>query len=314
MSDIDDLAAWWGQYRNRAMKALAISLGIDRVELLRRLGATEESALRIVPSPPPKPIQQSRGRPRRQDGDRADIVRALAMAEGSMRGAANRLGIPRMTLTRMVERQRIPEWAHSYGQTVAERHARLLHESGVSPVVASARGYRSLPASLRVPIWPTHGDAWTQTRLDNPSRQRCRYKNGRGARAVVDMHPSVRDAVLAGSGPLVITESPRKADAAISRGFLCVSVPGVRLIPWDMMTWEIVGVSGRPILIAFDADVRSNPEVSTAEQRLADLLRGMRAEVLLARIPPVCGPKTGLDDYLSAGGRIEDLWRPISPQ
>jgi hypothetical protein len=49
----------------------------------------------------------------------------------------SKLDIPALPL----ERADIPAWASAYGPEVLEHHAKILHESAVSPEVALARGW-----------------------------------------------------------------------------------------------------------------------------------------------------------------------------
>ena len=76
-------------------------------------------------------------------------------------------------------------------------------------------------------------------------------------------------------------------------------------VPQD---WEEVKLYGREVVIAFDADVMVNPNVQKALQDLADFLRERGALVKYLLWPErYRGTKTGIDDYLAAGGKIVEL-------
>lgn len=312
------LRQWWGAYKGRALKALAIALGISREELYRRLGVT--SATHIDPISliePPKLKREKverqkrpRGRPRR-DVDRNAMVTALQRTGGKVREAARLLDVPKSTFARQAAT--VEEWAYAYGPNLREYHARLLHESWVSPQVAMARGYVSGPKGMEIPIWSVHRQIeWWQTRVDpshrltkhgKPSR-RDRYRNQRGAFPVVDVSPWGRSWVFDESYPLFVAESPRKADAAVSRGMACVALQGCGMLCLDEEIWNYLVVKNRGVVLCFDSDVATNPQVLAAETKLAKLLTRLGATVSVVRLP---GYKTGLDDWLARGHDDEEL-------
>src|SRR6185312_1419347 len=122
------------------------------------------------------------------------------------------------------------------------------------------RGYISAPDGLVVPIWNERGvKAWSQVRFDSPKDRRSRYGNSPDAAATIDLNPFARQMVLDPDRPLYVTEGPRKADAAISRGLACVAFPGVRMLCLDRERWEYIGVNGRDVRIVFDADAVYKP-------------------------------------------------------
>ncbi len=101
---------------------------------------------------------------------------------------------------------------------------------------------------------------------------------------------------------LYVTESPRKADAAVSLGLACVDFPGIRMLCLDDETWDYIGVHDREVRIVFDADAGTKPDVGAAEWWLAEYLTQRSAKVRVLRLPA-----GGLDDYLAAGRRLDDL-------
>lgn len=218
------------------------------------------------------------------------------------------------------------------------QHAKLIDGSGISIAVARARGYRSIsrPEDLRalgfagyqrlvpgllVPIHDVHGNvALHQHRPDVPRNgangRIVKYETPEGSRLVVDVPPSVRQALTDPLVPLVITEGVRKADAAVSCGICCVDVLGV----WSwrrknadgeataLPDFDRIALNGRRVVIAFDSDVTTKPQVRTALERLRAFLarRGALVQVTLLPAGPD-GGKVGLDDYLAAGHAFADL-------
>lgn len=63
----------------------------------------------------------------------------------------------------------------------------------------------------------------------------------------------------------------------------------------------------------FDADAETNPDVAMHGQWPVECLVKEGAKVKIARLPPVAGHKTGLDDYLYNGGDVADLLRSAKP-
>lgn len=116
--------------------------------------------------------------------------------------------------------------------------------------------------------------------------------------------------------PLLVTEGELKAACACDRGFLTVALGGVSvwqssrkrvalLPPLDRFAWK-----GRSVMIVFDSDAASNPQVAQASVRLAKELLRLGAVPQVATLPPaINGDKQGLDDFLVAG---QDLGAVLS--
>jgi len=232
------------------------------------------------------------------------VIKALRSSAGNIRAAARRLKLPRTTVGRCVVVHGLLLLAQ-YPAGLSEAHTRLLVASGISPDVVRARGYRSTRGALEVPIWSARGERLgSQHRTDVPSSRRRRYRN-RCPPRVLDVSPAGLTLALDPRPRLYVTESPRKADAAVSRGIACVDVLGVRELCLDADEWARLGVKGREVYIVFDADAATNPEVMRAERDLIAFLQGSGAHVRVVRLP---GPgKMGLDDYLAAGHGESDL-------
>ena len=72
--------------------------------------------------------------------------------------------------------------------------------------------------------------------------------------------------------------------------------------------WERVALNGRQVIIGFDSDVTSKPEVQAALRRLGAFLQNKGAHVDVAYLPHgERGAKQGVDDYLAAGHSVADL-------
>ena len=210
-------------------------------------------------------------------------------------------------------------------------HALLLQRSGVTPAVATARGYRTVRTktelkrlgftdaqchvpALLVPIHNVAGDIATyQIRPDAPRVDRrtgkvIKYETPTGSVMVLDIPPPVRSRLGKPTFPLVITEGARKADSAVSRDLCCVNLLGV----WNwrgtndhggktaLADWEMVALNDRAVYLAFDSDVTVKREVHAALMRLKAFLESRGAIVRVVYLPPgEGGAKVGLDDWIA---------------
>ena len=193
-------------------------------------------------------------------------------------------------------------------------HLRLIEASAISPAVARARGYRSITTSsalrklgfserqarapaLLIPVWGVHGEiVLYQARPDDPRMvdgKALKYETPAGARMALDVPPLVRDRLANPACPLFITEGARKADAAVSKGLLCVALLGV----WNwrgsnaqdgktaLPDWEAIALNGRRVYICFDSDVSQKAEVHAALARLKSFLESRKAWVSVIYLP-----------------------------
>jgi putative DNA primase/helicase len=219
-----------------------------------------------------------------------------------------------------------------------EHHRRLLEASAVNAGIADSRGYfsvanagalrqlgfsdaqaRRVPA-LVIPLWNVHGAiALYQARPDLPrirDGKAIRYETPNGARMLLDVHPAMRERLGDPARALIVTEGVRKADAAVSAGVDAVALLGV----WNwrgtngvggktaLSDWEAIALNGRPVFLAFDSDAAMKPAVRTALHRLARFLETRGAAVRICRLQPAAdGGKQGLDDFLAAGGNLDEL-------
>jgi DNA-binding transcriptional ArsR family regulator len=222
----------------------------------------------------------------------------------------------------------------------------LLVESGISVEVAAERGYygiekvedfpagfgrdsRRVPA-LGIPVMSPSGESFTRVRHSNPrptyiykksgGRKRkgeAKYDQPAGQRIILDVHPrnaeSIKDVLV----PLWITEGEKKADCLTSRGQCVIALFGVdcwgkggELLP----DWDHVALNSRRVYVAYDSDVMVKPQVQSALARLAVALRKREAEVMVVYLPDAAdGSKQGVDDYLVAGGTVDELYAMAQP-
>lgn len=136
-----------------------------------------------------------------------------------------------------------------------------------------------------------------------------RYGQPNGTGVQVYFPPLVRWGEVAKdpSVPIVITEGEAKAITACANGFTCLALGGVYnftdvsgtlVAVLDSIVWE-----NRQIVIIFDSDAATNPDVLAAEARLIDELQTKRkAKCRVVRLPADGDAKVGLDDYIHKHG------------
>lgn len=220
-----------------------------------------------------------------------------------------------------------------------DHYRRLSVVSGLSDEIIRVRGYRSIAATpeaksdymargfrsiasalpgIEIPVWTVRGPtAKVIFRADTPiglEGHKLRYLTPPNTGIEVDVHPALHERIT-GSETLIITEGTIKADSAVSRGLVCVSLPGVWA--WRgsnehggktaLADWETINLS-RTVYIAFDSDVTSKPQVRLALKRLEQFLKSRGATVAIIQLPALPnGEKCGLDDYFVNGGSTEGL-------
>lgn len=138
---------------------------------------------------------------------------------------------------------------------------------------------------------------------------------------VFDLLPCYADALQDPTIPIWITEGAKKADALASAygariapiningvyGWRGRNAHGAPVASADM---EIIAWENRTVVIAPDGDVKFNPNVRRAVERLTKLLiaRHHVAEVLVLHLPMGANdPKLGVDDYLGLGHTTAEL-------
>ena len=136
-----------------------------------------------------------------------------------------------------------------------------------------------------------------------------------GARTASTCRLRVQPLIADPSVPLWITEGARKVDAAVTVGAR-VRRPGwrVRLACTDRDTggkvvlpdFEAVALNGREVVLSFDSDIVTKPDVRKALRRFRAWLESRGARTFVCVFPGTDG-KVGMDDYLAAGGTREAL-------
>ena len=117
--------------------------------------------------------------------------------------------------------------------------------------------------------------------------------------------------------PLVVIEGLKKHDAVVSHLApehpLCpVGLIGTYRWMRDrqpLPDWQAITLQDRQVLLVYDSDVITTPEVGQARLALAMFLKGAGAQVHHIDLPALPGGKCGADDYLVAGHTLDDLLR-----
>jgi hypothetical protein len=232
-----------------------------------------------------------------------------------------------------------------YALSLFPQHRDLLAASAITPDAARERGYVSVDSrkqlqryargfgskcpvpGLLIPLRRKDGSVWGyQYRPDAPrvmDGKPRKYETPYQQPGGIDVPVAIRGKLDDPSVPLFVTEGSRKADAAVAAGLCCVSLLGV----WNwrgtspargkvaLPEWHDIALNGRRVVLAFDSDVTRKPPVAKALAQLANYLQTKGAKVEYLHLPDTGDGKTGLDDYLAAGGAagIWDLVRPGPP-
>jgi hypothetical protein len=141
----------------------------------------------------------------------------------------------------------------------------------------------------------------------------AKYEVRSGSRNRIHVPLAIREKLQDVSVPLVITEGQKKAEAGAQAGICAVALFGVwswrdRIgqSSFPISDFELFPLKGRTVLLAFDSDAASNPQVLRAEQDLAEFLCKRGAKVSVKRLPASeSGKKVGLDDFLVAHSATE---------
>src|SRR5215212_1824574 len=221
------------------------------------------------------------------------------------------------------------------GERFNDPHHRrqLVEESGIAPEVILDRGYRTAKTktelerlgfsrpqqrapALVIPMYGPTGDLVThQIRPDNPRKsdegKLVKYETPAKSRVRLDVHPSQTGRVKYPTNPLWITEGVKKADCLVTLGQCAIALQGVWC--WQkggvpLPEWEEVKLCGRTVYVVFDSDVMTKTAVQAALKGLVAFLAGRGAEVKVVYLPDGDGgTKQGVDDYLVAGGTVNEL-------
>ncbi len=218
-----------------------------------------------------------------------------------------------------------------------ERDIQFLQTRAIDPEVARERGYvatggadlrelgfsktqAALGPGLLIPVHAVDGGVvYHQLRPDvprlNDNATPRKYETPHGQRMALDCHPRVRHQLGNPNIPLVITESAPKADALISGGYAAIALSGCW--GWRHTTasggkaalpdFESIAINDRVVIIAFDSDAWTSPNVADATERLGAWL-ARKASVRVCHIPATAdGQKQGVDDFVFNGGDLTAL-------
>jgi hypothetical protein len=216
----------------------------------------------------------------------------------------------------------------------------MLHdESGITPEVIAARGYRTvtkkaelaklgfsmaqrLPPALVLPIYNPYGEiVLYQARPDTPrvrDGKPLKYETPAKAHMALDVPPLQQNRLRLHdpSIPLWITEGCKKADALVTYDCCAIALLGV----WNwrgtndasgktvLADFEAIALNDRQVYLVFDSDVMTKREVYKALERFGSFLASRDAEVRYVYLPSgESGKKIGVDDFLVARHTVDDL-------
>jgi hypothetical protein len=204
---------------------------------------------------------------------------------------------------------------------------------GFTPVTAEECPKLGLPASaegFRLPYFNLAGETTkffrvrymedTRKGFDKyTTKKPMRYGQPRGTLNELYLPPFVDWAAVAADAdvPLLITEGELKSACATKHGLPTVGLGGV----WCFQSAKegkplLAGFHGfqwkdRTVYIVFDSDAATNPDIVSAESRLAKRLVEQGASVWVCRLPGLEDvKKVGLDDYLVLNG-LEAFQREV---
>jgi nitrogen fixation protein FixH len=240
----------------------------------------------------------------------------------------------------------------SLGQLSIEHRAEVEKGSGVSPEMVEGRYFTVTTAEARslgfskeqasagwaVRLSSPTGEVSYQLKRDTPrlvkedgKLKAVKYETPSGRACIVDVHPANAARLLDVSEDLSedlwIVEGAKKGDCIASRGRLALVLAGVwnwgkkreeggvkygrpELLP----DWSSIPLEGRRVFIAFDADFREKRGVALAMMRLAERLTEQGALVYIISLPSgETNLGKGLDDYVVAGGDLEELEAAAKP-
>lgn len=127
----------------------------------------------------------------------------------------------------------------------------------------------------------------------------------------IDVHPTAAPLLARASAVFFVIEGCIKADAVLADGGAVFSVPSVSL--WEaeeLAPFVTDHLNGKVVVIVPDADWASNDKVINQARMCQTVLHRLGVEEIHVAAPPVTfrGEETkGVDDFIGAGGHLEDL-------
>jgi len=222
-----------------------------------------------------------------------------------------------------------------------QHHLDHLRDSGISDEVIRERGYESVLGKKRladlgfssaqqrtpgilIPLYaPDSSPAGYQYRPDNPRMRggkNIKYETPTGGNIRVDVPPRCRPGLPDPSIDLWFTEGVKKGDALASHGLCAADLLGV----WGfkgknpmggitvLADFDSIALKRRRVIIAYDSDVSTKPEVKQAMERLGEYLRRKGAKLYVVLLPQDGTNKVGVDDYLITHS-VEELQMLVEP-
>jgi len=127
----------------------------------------------------------------------------------------------------------------------------------------------------------------------------------------LDVHPLAVDLLVRSSVVFFVIEGCIKADAVLADGGAVFSVPSVSLWDCDELPRFVRDyLHGKFVVVVPDADWRTKPQVINQARLCQNALRryGVKEACVAAPPPQYRGQETkGVDDFIGAGGHLEDL-------
>jgi hypothetical protein len=241
------------------------------------------------------------------------------------------------------DKQNTPqEIAGHVAAPLAPHHERdLVIGSAIAPDIIASRGVRTIRYQRELPptfsqrqrrrgpgiLFDSHRPNGEITHMFRPDRtdpsapghkyeQPSKHYGGPGN--TLDVHPRERHLIGMTSVPVIFVEGIKKADALRT----ALRTAGVRAVVVAIAgVWNFVHdgrqpipdmfdipVTGRRATVIFDSDMLRKPSVQEAAKALAEHLKDRGADVRITYLADgPDGAKTGADDFLAAGGTVEEL-------
>lgn len=187
-----------------------------------------------------------------------------------------------------------------------ETGGRSVHAAADLPAALQFMGRGQVPGMLFVHQRPD-GTRVPQYRPDDVVRTNpeAKYLQAPGTGAIVSLHPRMRGRIGT-SGQLVVVEGTKQALAAVSHAASDVLVVGLQGcanysedgVPLGELDDLLSGIGD--VVIAYDADVKTNRNVYDAGSRLAAHVHTVTPGATVRFVALPAGAKAGLDDYLGA--------------
>jgi len=188
-------------------------------------------------------------------------------------------------------------------------HLRQLLDSGISPAVSRARGYRTIakksslrgygfspeqcrPPALLIPIHDAEGHLVSyQMRPDEPRIDRdhgaVEYEICPGRPIALDAPPACASLLADPDIPLYVTDEVLKADSAVSHGLCCIALVGLlpavdrlevgRSLGPDV--WEGIALDNRLVRFVYEADLNHRTATMSAFAILQEFLWSRHAKI-----------------------------------